>query len=41
MKILYLLRLAHPESWGSSLSDFDRPLDERGREEAEAVAASL
>lgn len=41
MKTLYLLRHAHAEPRGESFSDFDRPLDERGRQEADAVAAYL
>ncbi len=41
MKILYLLRHAHAEPRDYGLSDFDRPLDERGREEAELVAEYL
>lgn len=41
MKTLYLLRHAHARPRPESLSDYDRPLDERGREEAEAVAAYL
>jgi len=41
MKTLYLLRHAHAASKELSLSDFDRPLDERGQEEAEAVADYL
>jgi phosphohistidine phosphatase len=35
---LYLLRHAHAEDHTLSFSDFDRPLDERGRKEARAVA---
>jgi phosphohistidine phosphatase len=38
MKTLYILRHAHAEPRGSSLSDFDRPLDERGRGESSSVA---
>lgn len=38
MKTLYLLRHAHAAPRELSLSDFDRPLNESGREEAEAVA---
>lgn len=41
MKQLYLLRHVHAKPHGLSLSDFDRPLDERGREESEAVAHYL
>lgn len=41
MKTLYLLRHAHAEPKETSYSDYDRPLDERGRQEAEAVAAYL
>ncbi len=41
MKMLFLMRHAHAESREQSLSDFDRPLDERGREEAEMVAKYL
>jgi phosphohistidine phosphatase len=41
MKTLYLLRHAHAAPKELSFSDFDRPLDERGREEAEAVAEFL
>ena len=41
MKTLYLLRHAHAELKESSYSDFDRPLDERGKQEAEAVATYL
>jgi phosphohistidine phosphatase len=41
MKTLYILRHAHSESQDTVLSDFDRPLDEQGREEAEAVAHYL
>lgn len=41
MKTIYLLRHAHAAPRELSLSDFDRPLDERGREEAEAVANYL
>lgn len=38
MKTLYLLRHAK-SSWGDSeLSDFDRPLNNRGRREAEKIA---
>lgn len=39
MKTLYLLRHAHAEPRPTAYADFDRPLNERGREEAEAVAA--
>lgn len=38
MKTLYILRHAHAEPRGSNLSDFDRPLDERGRDESSSVA---
>jgi len=38
MKTLYLLRHAHAEPRPTAYADFDRPLNERGREEAEAVA---
>lgn len=41
MKTLYLLRHAHAEARPTAYSDFDRPLNDRGREEAEAVAAYL
>lgn len=41
MKTLYLLRHAHAEQREGALADFDRPLDERGRSEAESVAAYL
>ncbi len=41
MRILYLLRHAHAEPRGTSLSDFDRPLDGEGRGEAEIVAQYL
>jgi len=41
MKILYLLRHAHAEPRETSLSDYDRPLDEQGQSEAEAVASYL
>ncbi len=41
MKTLYLLRHAHAGSRQTAYADFDRPLDDRGREEAEAVAAYL
>ena len=41
MKTLYLLRHAHAAPRELSLSDFDRPLEESGREEAEAVANYL
>jgi phosphohistidine phosphatase len=41
MKILYLLRHAHAEPRELSLSDFDRPIDERGRKESEAAASYL
>jgi len=39
MKTLYLLRHAHAEARPTAYADFDRPLNDRGREEAEAVAA--
>ena len=38
MKQLYLLRHAHAAPPGLGFSDFDRPLDERGHEEAKAIA---
>jgi len=38
MKTLYILRHAHSEPGGAILSDFDRPLDERGQAEAGAIA---
>ena len=38
MKTLYLLRHAHAEDRGSSISDFDRPLKEIGLSEAQTVA---
>jgi len=41
MKQLYLLRHAHAVSTSVSLSDFDRPLDERGQEEGIEVADYL
>ena len=41
MKTLYLLRHAHAAPRDLSFSDFDRPLDERGQREAEAVAKHL
>jgi phosphohistidine phosphatase len=41
MKTFYLLRHAHAEPREQSLSDFDRPLDETGRRQAEAVAGYL
>lgn len=41
MKTLYILRHAHSEPQDAALSDFDRPLDDQGREEAEAVAHYL
>ena len=41
MKTLYLLRHAHAELKERSYSDFDRPLDERGQQEAEAVATYI
>jgi phosphohistidine phosphatase len=41
MKTLYLLRHAHAESSGLGFSDFDRPLDERGQEEAKSLAEYL
>jgi len=41
MKTLYLLRHAHAVPRELSLSDFDRPLDERGQNEAKAVANYL
>lgn len=41
MKTLYLLRHAHAESKDTSYADFDRPLDERGQQEAGAVAAYI
>lgn len=39
MKTLYLLRHAHAESRPTAYADFDRPLNEKGQEEAETVAA--
>jgi phosphohistidine phosphatase len=41
MKTLYLLRHAHAMSRGTDLSDFDRPLNERGWEEAKEIATYL
>lgn len=41
MKQLYLLRHAHAEPQIPGLSDFDRALDKRGREEAKGVADYL
>jgi phosphohistidine phosphatase len=41
MKQIYLLRHAHAESHGLGFSDFDRPLDERGQEEAKVIAEYL
>lgn len=41
MKKLYLLRHAFAAPRELSLSDFDRPLDERGRKQAEEVANYL
>lgn len=41
MKTLYLLRHAHAAPRELSLSDFDRPLDERGRRQAGDVANYL
>lgn len=41
MKTLYLLRHAQAIPREVSLSDFDRPLDENGQKEAEAVAQHL
>lgn len=41
MKKLYLLRHAHAEPSGLGVSDFDRPLQERGQEEARVVADYL
>lgn len=41
MKNLYLLRHTHAAAHGLSLSDFDRPLDERGQEESQAIAHYL
>lgn len=41
MKQLYLLRHAHAETHGLGFSDFDRPLDERGQEEARTIAHHL
>lgn len=38
MKTLYLLRHAHAEGRGTSISDFDRPLEELGLTEAQAIA---
>lgn len=37
MKTLYFLRHAHAESRNSAYADFDRPLEEKGRAEAQAV----
>lgn len=41
MKTLYLLRHAHTVPHGLGLSDFDRPLDEQGRKESQALAQYL
>ncbi|HUX79918.1 MAG TPA: histidine phosphatase family protein [Alphaproteobacteria bacterium] len=41
MKTLYLLRHAFAAPRELSLSDFDRPLDEKGRRQAEEVASYL
>lgn len=41
MKQLYLLRHAHAVPHTLSFSDFDRPLDERGQEESQAIADYL
>jgi phosphohistidine phosphatase len=41
MKTLYFLRHAHAKGRGSGLSDFDRPLNERGWEEAKEIATYL
>lgn len=41
MKQIYLLRHAHAETHGLGFTDFDRPLDERGQEEAKAIARHL
>lgn len=41
MKQIYLLRHAHAMPHTLSLSDFDRPLDERGQEEGKTVAQYL
>lgn len=41
MKTLYLLRHAHAESRHTAYADFDRPLDDRGQAEAEALASYL
>jgi phosphohistidine phosphatase len=41
MKTLYLLRHAHAGKGSAKLRDFDRPLDEKGLEEAPLMAARL
>jgi phosphohistidine phosphatase len=41
MRILYLLRHAKSDWANSSLKDFDRPLNERGRKAAKAVGKEL
>jgi phosphohistidine phosphatase len=41
MKTFYLLRHAHAAPSGHTFSDHDRPLEERGRKEAEAMAHVL
>jgi phosphohistidine phosphatase len=41
MKRLYLLRHAHSEPRGPGLTDFDRPLDQQGKVEAEAIGFYL
>lgn len=38
MKTLYFLRHAHAEARALSLSDYDRPLDEAGQNQAKAIA---
>ncbi len=38
MKTIYLLRHAHADPQGPGLSDFDRPINEEGYEEAQSVA---
>jgi phosphohistidine phosphatase len=41
MKRLYILRHAHTEPQGLGLADFDRALDQQGREEAEVLGKYL
>jgi len=41
MKQIYLLRHAHAEPHGLGFSDFDRPLNARGQEEAKTIADYL